>query len=104
MSVSLPTSQGNVGILAEIGTDGGTLILNDVAAFAEEGGDIARGAVQSEMFGARTGLAEAAGSRGFSDVQVNFNRVESSSSANPGERSITFSTCTATRIEGASGC
>ena len=83
------TPKGPVGFLAEVEVSGKTLHLKDVVIYGE--GSTPLTGLMNEVLAARTHLINEARAMGFEQLRITGQRVESSSSANPGHLvDITF--------------
>ena len=76
------TPKGPVGFLAETAVEGDTLILKDVVVYGE--GTTPLTDLTREAFAARTQLIEEAKALGFKKLRITGQRVQTSSSGNPG--------------------
>jgi hypothetical protein len=76
------TSQGPVDLLAETVVEGKTLLLKDVVVYGRGSSSLA--GLTKEALAARTQLVNEAEAWGFEKLRITGQRVQSSSSANPG--------------------
>lgn len=76
------TPKGPVGLLAETVVEGDTLVLKDVVVYGE--GTTPLTGLTREALAARTQLIEEAKALGFKKLRITGQRIQSSSSGNPG--------------------
>ena len=76
------TARGPVDLLAETVVEGDTLILKDVVVYGRSTSNLT--GLAKEALAARTQLIEEAKALGFKKLKITGQRVESSSSGNPG--------------------
>ena len=79
------TVKGKVGFLAEVERSGDVLHLKDIVVYGAGGQKIGKGEVLKDVLRQRAYLSNKAKEMGFKRLRITGNRVESSSSANPGK-------------------